>query len=162
MWHTRSTSANRCSIEIFIAGSTSRRQDDGPAQYRNVPPTIFPGLRHRIEDLIAAGRLHAPKTVYDEIRPGDECYVWAKSQTELFVEESLSVQRIVKHLMATHGNTEKPHKGISGADPFVIAMAKNGGAHWTVVTDELPESRENRKIPLCASKRWSPTSRFKG
>jgi hypothetical protein len=112
------------------------------------PPTIFPGLQSRVEELIAIGRLRAPKAVYDEIRPGDDCHVWAKSQTELFVEESLSVQRIVKHLMASHGNPQKPHKGISGADPFVIAMAKDGGADWTVVTDEHPGSLENRKIPF--------------
>jgi Domain of unknown function (DUF4411) len=115
------------------------------------PPSIFPGLQHRIEELIAAGRLYAPKAVYDEIKPGDDCHIWAKGQTNLFVEESIPVQRIVRHLMATYANTEKPHKAINGADPFVIAMAKHGGEHWTVVADEHPGSPENRKIPfVCA------------
>jgi hypothetical protein len=61
--------------------------------------------------------------------------------------ESLSVQQIVRHLMATHHDPAKPHKGINGADPFVIAMAKDGGAQWKVVADEHPGSLENRKIP---------------
>jgi hypothetical protein len=51
------------------------------------PPTIFEGLRERVEELIAAGRLHSPKAVFDEIKPGDDCHAWAKGQTDLFVEE---------------------------------------------------------------------------
>ncbi len=112
------------------------------------PPSIFEGLQERIEELIAAGRLRSPKAVLDEIKPGDDCHKWCKAQTALFVEEAVSVQEIVRVLMATHYNKEKPHKGISGGDPFVIAMAKNGGANWTVVADEHPGSAENRKIPF--------------
>jgi hypothetical protein len=51
------------------------------------PPTIFPGLLARMERLIDAGRLCAPKIVLDEIRPGDDCHKWAKAQTALFFEE---------------------------------------------------------------------------
>jgi Domain of unknown function (DUF4411) len=112
------------------------------------PPAIFPGLQTRIEGLITAGRLRSPKAVQDEIRPGDDCHTWCRAQTELFVEEPPSVQRIVRSLMATHHDPQKPHKGINGADPFVIAMAKDGGAHWSVVADEHPGSLENRKIPF--------------
>jgi len=112
------------------------------------PPSIFEGLQERIEELIAAGRLRSPKAVLDEIKPGDDCHKWCKAQTDLFVEESISVQEIVRALMATHHNKEKPHKGINGGDPFVIAMAKDGGANWAVVADEHPGSAENRKIPF--------------
>jgi hypothetical protein len=112
------------------------------------PPTIFPAFLQRVEALIEAGRLRAPKAVFDEIRPGDDCHAWAQSQTDLFVEESGSVQRIVSSLMAKHHDVEKPHKGINGADPFVIAMAMDGGTAWKVVSDEHPGSSENRKIPF--------------
>jgi hypothetical protein len=104
------------------------------------PPVIFPGLQTRIEELIEAGRLRSPKAVYDEIRSGDDCHIWCKAQTDLFVEESTAVQRIVRSLMAEHYNRQKPHKGINGADPFVIAMAKDGGTNWSVVADEHPGS----------------------
>jgi Domain of unknown function (DUF4411) len=121
---------------------------------RTYPPVIFPGLQNRIEELISTGRLRAPKAVLDEIRPGDDCYRWAKSQTTLFIEESASVQRIVAQLMATHFNPDKPSKGINGADPFVIAMAKAGGPHWIVVCDEHHGTSENRKIPfVCSSEK---------
>jgi hypothetical protein len=112
------------------------------------PPSIFETLVDRVEDLIKAGRLRSPKAVFDEIKPGDDCHKWCKGATELFVEESVSVQAIVRRLMATHHNAAKPHKGINGADPFAIAMAKDGGAEWTVVADEHPGSAENRKIPF--------------
>ena len=112
------------------------------------PPTIIPGLVTRVGELIGAGRLRAPKAVFDEIRPGDDCHAWARAQAEPFLEETVSVQRIVRRLMATHHDPARPTKGINGADPFVIAMARDGGAHWSVVADEHPGSRENRKIPF--------------
>jgi hypothetical protein len=115
------------------------------------PPTIFPGLLTRIEDLITTARLRAPKAVLDEIRPGDDCHAWCKAQTDLFIEESAPVQRIVRQLMAAHQNPDKPQKGINGADPFVIAMAKAEGPHCLVVSDEHPGSQENRKIPFVCS-----------
>jgi hypothetical protein len=97
------------------------------------PPTIFPGLLARMEALIDAGRLRAPKAVFDEIRPGDDCHNWCKEQSALFLEESAAVQRIVRQIMATHYDPARPTKGISGADPFVIAMAKDTGPHCAVV-----------------------------
>jgi hypothetical protein len=115
---------------------------------RTYPPSIFPALPDRMEELIAGGRLRAPRAVFDEIKLGDDCHKWAKAQTELFVEESKAVQQIVKQLMATHHNPAKPLKGINSADPFVIAMAKDGGPNWVVVSDEHPGSLEARKIPF--------------
>jgi hypothetical protein len=116
---------------------------------RTYPPSILPNLPQRVEALIAANRLTAPKAVLDELlRIDDACCKWAKAQTTIFLEESTDVQRIVRQLMAKHQNPAKPLKGISGADPFVIALAKNTGANCVVVADEHPGSLENRKIPF--------------
>ena len=114
---------------------------------RRYPPDIFPRLPRRVEELIAAGRLRAPKIVLDEIRSGDDVHVWAKTQHALFVEESVDVQLVVRDLMARHHNPARPLKGINNADPFVIAMAMVGGRDWTVVSDEHPGSADARKIP---------------
>jgi hypothetical protein len=111
-------------------------------------PAIFPGIQARVEELIVAGRMRAPKAVFDEIRPGDDCHAWAKGQGDLFVEESAAVQQVVRQLMAAHHTAAKPLKGINGADPFVIAMAKSNGGDWMVVSDEHAGSLENRKIPF--------------
>lgn len=111
------------------------------------PPDILPRLPARIEELIAEGRLIAPLVVRDEIRPGDELHTWAKGQDGLFLEEDEAIQRHVRRLMRDHSNPQKPHKGINGADPFVIAMALERGRPWAVVANENPGSAENRKIP---------------
>lgn len=124
------------------------------------PPIIFPRLQARIEELITIGRMRAPKAVFDEIRPGDDCHAWAKGQSELFVEESVAVQAIVRQLMAAHHNPAKPLKGINGADPFVIAMAKSNGTQWTVVADEHPGSEDNRKIPFVCQAEAVPCISF--
>lgn len=60
------------------------------------PPTIFPGVRRRVEALIADGRMRAPKAVFGEITPGDGCHAWVNGQSDLFVDESTDVQRIVR------------------------------------------------------------------
>ena len=62
--------------------------------------------------------------------------------------------------MATHYDPSRPTKGISGADPFVIAMAKDTGPHCAVVADEHPGSRENRKIPFVCNAEGVPWLTF--
>jgi Domain of unknown function (DUF4411) len=128
---------------------------------RRYPPDIFPGLLNRIEMLILDSRLRAPKAVYEEIKPGDNCHKWVKNQKGLFFDESANVQKIVQHLMANHHDHGKPLKGISGADPFVIAMAKDGGSNWTVISDEHPGSWESRKIPFVCSQEGVTCLTFK-
>lgn len=115
-------------------------------------PDIFPKLPERIDALVDEGRLLSPEAVRSEIRPGDNLHKWAKRQNALFLEETEEVQKRVARLMRKHHNSQKPHKGINGADPFVIAMARELGANWTVVCNEHPGSDENRKIPyVCAA-----------
>lgn len=128
---------------------------------RTYPPTIFPKLPERIEHLVGAGRLRSPRAVLDEIKPGDDCHKWAKSLPDLFVEESEAVQIVVTKLMAKHHNPKKPLKGIGGADPFVIAMAKEGGKNWVVVANEHAGSDEARKIPYVCKAEGVPCMNFK-
>ena len=128
---------------------------------RTYPPAILPTLPAHMEALIAADRLRSPRAVLDELsRIDDDCCKWAKAQTKLFLEESIEVQRVVRQLMATHQNPAKPHKGISGADPFVIALAKVIGPHCVVVADENPGSLENRKIPFVCKAEGMPCINF--
>lgn len=128
---------------------------------RTYTPAILPTLPARIEELIAAERLKSPRIVLDELtRIDDDCCKWAKAQTKLFLEESAAVQRIVRQLMTTHHNPVKPHKGIGGADPFVIALAKATGPHCTVVADEHPGSLQNRKIPFVCRAEGVPCITF--
>lgn len=102
-----------------------------------------------MESLIKDGRLHASREVLDELEPrDDDCFKWAKAQPELVVDSDEGIQWIVGELMDQYFNPEKPHKGIGGADPFVIAIgAFQKPAPWVIVTGEKPGSAENPKIP---------------
>lgn len=115
---------------------------------RYYPPENFPTLVQQIEGLIAKGELQASREVYEELqRQDDDLFQWAKDHPNLLVEVNDPVQDAVTALMDKYFNPEKPEKGISGADPFVIALAMTGQPQWTVVSGEKPGSDENPKIP---------------
>ena len=121
---------------------------------RYYPPTVFPGVLPRIEQLIASGRLRASREVLDELqRVNDPCFRWAKARPDLFVDSNEDIQRIVRQIMRQYSGKLKPGKGISGADPFVVALAAtHAPAPWVVVTAEKPGSEENPKIPFVCRK----------
>jgi hypothetical protein len=116
---------------------------------RYYPPKVFKGLVPRIEGLIADGRLRASREVREEIEhENDGLRNWIKAQDSFFVESDATIQGIVKQLMETYYNPEKPDKGINGADPFVVAVAAVQKPElWSVVSGEKPGSVENPKIP---------------
>ena len=49
---------------------------------------------------------------------------------------------------ATHHDKQKPHKGIGGGDPFVIAFGKGRRRARDRRRRRAPGSGENRKIPF--------------
>lgn len=115
---------------------------------RYYPPQSFPTLVEHVEALIAAGDLRASKEVLEELRPqDDDLYKWAKDHPDLFVDDSDQIQDAVTALMDKYFNHEKPDKGISGADPFVIGLAMTENPALTVVSGEKPGTKENPKIP---------------
>jgi hypothetical protein len=70
---------------------------------------------------------------------------------QLFVEESVSVQRIVTAIIAAHHNKEKPHKGISGGDPFVIAFGQERRRALDRRRRASRQRRETAKSLSCAT-----------
>ncbi len=109
-------------------------------------PDVFPGLLPLMGGLIAEGRLRAVKFVRDEIKPGD-LLDWCKAQPDFFLEDDEDIQIKVRELMATYQAPKKP-RGISNADPFVIACAALNGEHWHVVSSaSLGSLEKNPSIP---------------
>ena len=79
----------------------------------------------------------------------DACFQWVKKQPDLFVDSDVKIQNVVMQLMGQYFNPDKPEKGISGADPFVIGLAAvQNPTPWVVVTGEKPGTIENPKIPF--------------
>jgi hypothetical protein len=107
-------------------------------------PDVFPGLLPKMKNLIREGRLRAVRSVKDELKDGD-LRTWCLAQPDLFVDETKEIQNRVTAMMATYQNPKRI-RGISGADPFVIALAAVNG--WHVVSAERGGSlASNPNIP---------------
>ena len=74
------------------------------------------------------------KWMYELEKKEDEAFAWAKAQEDLFVPMDDEIQDAVSAILADHPRLLDTRRGRSGADPFVIALAKVRGC--TVVTGE--------------------------
>lgn len=130
---------------------------------RFYPPQNFPTLAAHVEALVAAGDLRASKEVLEELkRQDDDLAEWAKHHPALFVEDSELVQDLVTALMDKYFNPDRPDKGINGADPFVVGLAKSVNPALTVISGEKPGSAENPKIPYVCGQEKVPHITFLG
>jgi Domain of unknown function (DUF4411) len=115
----------------------------------NYPYLAFPRLWNEyIPELVVSGDLRATEEVLVELRrQDDELVQWiADYIDEIFIEVDEPIQHEVKAILRAHpGLIHARGRGHSGADPFVIALAKMHVA--TVVTEEGHSSLKHPKIP---------------
>jgi hypothetical protein len=113
------------------------------------PYLSFPRLwNEHLPELVACGDLRATEEVLIEVRrQDDELVQWIEDYSdELFVEVDEPIQHEVKAILKTHpALIHARGRGHSGADPFVIALAKMNVC--TVVTEEGRGSTKHPKIP---------------
>ena len=134
---------------------------------RIYPRAIFPSLWARLASLGRAGRLVAPREVFNELQRGgdDDIAAWAKEQREIFRDpdaEQIAVVTEIVNDPALRGlfdvESDRPD-----ADPYVIGLAVVGQRQntlfeerWVVVADEA-RARPGRKprIPdVCRDPRY--------
>ena len=123
--------------------------------WRQFPPEFVRTLwEERFPALIQMGDLRATREVRVELeRHSSELVEWAldDEQADLFVEVDEEIQKIVTEILGSHPRLIDPETLRSGADPFVIGLARCDGA--AVVTEEKPsrDPANNPKIPdVCA------------
>ncbi len=111
------------------------------------PPEQFPGLWANIEALIAGRRMYASSEVRTELDVvEDELKRWATSQSGLFVPLDQAQTNEVTRIQTDFENLVDYRANKSGADPFVIALAKVHG--YTIVTQErMSGPGERPRIP---------------
>jgi hypothetical protein len=117
-----------------------------------LPPTTFPTLWENIEAMIGLGQIRCIDLVRDELAVReDDVHGWAKRQVDLFVPLTEDIQIAVRALLAEHQRLIGVGSGRSGADPFVIALAR--ARDGVVVTEEtLSRNLTKPKIPdVCDS-----------
>lgn len=137
---------------------------------RYYPPDVVPGLWEKIEAMVDEGHLIASEEVLRELSKKDDgAYSWAKRQSGLFVPTDAAVQLEVRSILKTHQRLIDTRKNRSGADPFVIAVAKVYGCK--VVTGERPNNHPQKPhipdvcndmgliwmdiLQLCREQEWS-------
>jgi hypothetical protein len=88
------------------------------------PIKTFPSIWRRVEDLIAEGRLIAPRAVLVEIERGDdELVVWARAHRQMFVADSQELIDKVSEILDRFEDLVDENKEYEDADPFVVALA---------------------------------------
>lgn len=113
-----------------------------------LPPGTFPTLWSNIEAMVEAGVVRCVDLVLEELakRDGDEIHRWAKAQRGLFLPLEEDIQQAVRAVLSAHPRLIGIGSGRSGADPFVVGLAKAVGG--TVVSEELESRNPNKpKIP---------------
>lgn len=117
--------------------------------FRNLYPyEVFPTLwNDYLPSLVESGDLRATDEVRIELgRRDDELLQWvAEYADDFFVEIDEDIQHEVTAILADHRELVHVGRGRSGADPFVIALAKIHGA--TVITEEGSGSPTKPRIP---------------
>src|SRR4051794_21824733 len=112
---------------------------------RIFPYDIFPTFWNEdLPALIESGDLRATEIVRWELEAeDDEVLQWVREYEGLFLSIDEDIQRQVKAILIDH--FRMLHAGRSGADPFVIALARMNIA--TVVCEERRGKPTAPKIP---------------
>lgn len=103
-------------------------------------PRNFSVVWERMDVLMDEGRLRCSVEVLHELqKKDDELHGWCNERKEKFCAEiDDACQTEVARLMAAHERLVDTVKGRSGADPFVIGLARTIKPTMVVVTEENP------------------------
>lgn len=114
---------------------------DGWRKY--YPPDVFPLVWTKLDDLINQRLLIATEEVLVELeKKDDQVYKWAKEREHMFYPINDEIQLVVTEILRDHRKLIDERKNRSGADPFVIALAKI--ENCAVITGERPSNSLNR------------------
>jgi len=114
---------------------------------RDYRPSVFRGLWDAMAELVIFEQLVASRSVYGEIEEREDRLVdWIKANEAMFVEDDEAIQARVQTILADWPRDVDFTRYLTGADPFVIALAMERGL--AVVTGEHPSnSPDAPKIP---------------
>ncbi len=122
------------------------------AAVRAYPFKNVPTFWTKLEDLITNGHVLCPRAVIKEIeKKDDELHAWVKKcPSSMIVEHDLAMQAVVSQIMADSVMSKLVNieRDRSGADPFVIGLAKSRGL--ILVTQEDRGKAGAPKIPNVA------------
>lgn len=121
---------------------------------KTYPPDVFPKVWEFLSDTIENGIVVAHATVLKEVENHDnaEFLNWVKQRKGLKYPFDVSVDTLAKRIQNRYPKLVRPTAKV-GADPFVIALAKQHG--FTVVSEETLSGKRSQiegKIPFVCQK----------
>jgi uncharacterized protein DUF4411 len=121
------------------------------AWVRYYPPDVFPRLWEQLAASINDGLIVATEEVYRELQQyKGELSMWVGERRQMFISIDEQVQAVVQDIMTTHPNLVDENTGKSGADPFVIALARVRGL--AVVSAERSKPSKPKIPDVCTAK----------
>ncbi len=112
------------------------------------PKDVFPGVWEKVDELIKSGRLISVDEVYQEIdRQDDGLAKWAKSNKDIFMPLNEEVQDAAKDIVNRFTKILDFKKNKSGADPFLIGLAKTLEDSVVVTEEKYSGGPDKHKIP---------------
>lgn len=119
------------------------------AWHRAYRPKNFTTFWTNLREAILANHIVASTEVLLELqRKDDDIHRWCKQLAEsMSVEVDDEQQQHMQHLMGTYPRLVDTVKGRSGADPFVIAIARMRPGKIIVVSEEDVGKKDSPRIP---------------
>ena len=129
-------------MTVVYCIDTSTMIDAGERYY---PIDVFPGFWDKLDTLIEAGRLKAPKTLLDELKDKDEKWrEWVYARTDKMIWPiDDAIQSAMHQVMPVYASNVTNVNSIKG-DPFFVAASLAYDA--TLMTSEKPR-KGGAKIP---------------
>lgn len=101
------------------------------------PIAQFPSLWDHMATLVGEGRLIAPVEVRNEIKRQDDALSkWLTGNKAMFVDVDEAIQVRQRAILTRHKRLVDTRKSHFSADPWVIALSLERGAH--LITEEKP------------------------
>ena len=114
---------------------------------RTYPINNFPGVWEKLSGLIEKGEAKATDEVLRELeKQDDDLTKWCKQQRNLFVAIENKIQYAIAEILDSYPRIIESGGRRSGADPFVIALAKINNA--TVVTAEQRTNNSDGRVRI--------------
>ena len=114
------------------------------------PMDNFPSLWEDIEDLIKGHRLKMSQPVFEEAMDNEELEKWCSQkglQSFLEVKVDEPIQYHVSAILKDYPGLINAPKNISGADPWVIALAVQYPGTVVVTEEKSTGDRKHPRIP---------------
>ena len=110
------------------------------AYIRLYAPDIFPKWWALFEESVRGGLVRTTQAVFQDIAKKDDAILaWMKDHPHIVILIDDRIQMEVKNILARYERLVDTRKNRSGADPFVIALARINNA--CVITGEKPTGK---------------------